>query len=426
MSKKIIGIYEALLATAGCTVEDGCVSQVLAGESNPVMVKGKRLVLPTTEHLKNPDRTETILFHPLLEHLSRGESVVVEKFRNMLNTRFDYTFNVLLYQLMLIAASPAEHNKLNPDQTQFLSKVKNATEKTLHTLEKLMANKPVDGNHKNFISIFLKRSGMVKGKNYRRVGVVSWPMFEELQANKKKVLDVTVSDKDRETILGLIQYIVPDIETDFSYNVGSNSEIAPNLDALMMAAAGVASAINGVVELFGNVLVNKEELIIPDDWADDFDNLAGLVNDIRMIPMQAGNEGNVKDAPAAVVAEVAAPEAEWRKTATAVAPGRPWEAPPVAAVQPVATHHRPPDPPGVVHTDRGLDYDQMLRLRGQQQVAPTGYGQGYGPQGQQPYGQLQQPGYPPGAHPHQGYYQSNVPQQPQYPAYGSVQDKPWK
>ena len=77
----------------------------LAKSSQPAMVKGKRLVLPLQTHLAKSKQSEIVIFHPLSEHISRGESDVLEKFRSALNYLFKFTIGILGFQLLQIAAS---------------------------------------------------------------------------------------------------------------------------------------------------------------------------------------------------------------------------------------------------------------------------------------------------------------------------------
>ena len=206
---KLIPLYESLLATADmASTADGFISRKVGGKSTPATINGKRLVLPTHEHLCNPKPAEQIIFHPLSENILRGESIVVEDFRKAINIKLHYTIGVLAYQLLTIATSTAEHSKLNPDQLEFLSAVKNADEKTLESFQKLLRAMSVDQTANTFVSIYLKRGGVVEGKKYSRAGIVSFPLFEEL-CKDDTVYGVKLRVKDKDTLINLMQYIFP-------------------------------------------------------------------------------------------------------------------------------------------------------------------------------------------------------------------------
>jgi hypothetical protein len=359
---KLIPLYESLLAAANMiSTADGFISRKVGGKSTPATIKGKRLVLPIHEHLSNPKPAEQIIFHPLSENILRGESVVVEDYRNALNVKLNYTIGVLAYQLLTIATSTAEHSKLNPDQLEFLSAVKNADERTLEAFQKLLKAMSVDQTTNAFVSIYLKRGGIVDGKKYSRAGIVSFPFFEEL-VDSDTVYGVKLRIKDKETLINLMMYIFPSIDEKDHYNRGSDSDVAPFLDSLMKAVMAVASAINDQVNLFADVLEDPEEMMINDDWVETFDNLGVMLPEIRMIPMQAGNEGPAK-ATEVVRADVrpattASPLPAALMNTTGYVP--PPVYPPAGYVAPGYHPPAPMYPAGPVKTNGGLDFQSVL------------------------------------------------------------------
>jgi hypothetical protein len=384
---KLLDLYRSILDAAKLvTTEDGFVSMKLADESKPALVKGKRLVLPTREHLSNPDWKNRVAFHPLAENVLRAESEVLGFLRQAFNIRANYTFGLVAYQLLTIATSPAEHAKLSPDQVEFLSKLKNADEKTLQVLQKLMQAYPATSS---FVSIYLKRTGQVAGRRYARVGVVSFPMYKDLKSNAPEVNGVKMRVKDREALIALLEYMVPTIDEADENNRGSDSQLAPFLDALMKAVLVVAGPLNAVIELFRNQLEDPDELLFNDEWVETFDNLGVMKDEIRMIPMQAGNEGAVSKTeelppgPAAAPAPFSAPAAPAAPAATGpqpgslahhfygspppvqaqptyVAPGYPGGPAPYGAPSGFPATHGAPAPAAPVHTGRGVDFNSLL------------------------------------------------------------------
>ena len=288
---KLLELYENLLKAAFlATTEDGYVSRKFGDQTDPAIIKGKRLVLPTQEHLANPNKKDIILFHPLSENILKGESVVLEEFRTSLNIRLNFTIGLIAFQLLQIATSTKEHAKLTPDQSEFLSDLKNADEKTLDTFGKLLKAMNVSQNQNVFVSIFLKRSGSVGGKKYQRAGIVAFPFYEELMKSTTELYGVKLRVKDRETFIKLMEYIFPNIGVPESHNRGSDSDVAPFLDALMKAVMTVSAPLNDQITLFSNFLDSPEEMMVNDEWVEVFDNLGVMLPQIRSIPMQAGSE----------------------------------------------------------------------------------------------------------------------------------------
>lgn len=366
----LIDLYKSLLKTANLTsTDDGCISMTLAKSSQPAMVKGKRLVLPLQTHLANPNKSEIVIFHPLSEHISRGESDVLEKFRSALTIRLNYTIGILGFQLLQIAASVGEHAKLSPDQSEFLSKVKFADEKTLDTFTKVMAAMPATQTAKSFISIYLKRGAMLMDKKYPRAGIVSFPLYKELKTNEKDVFGVKVRVKDRETLINLLEYIFPQIDTENAYSYGSTSEIAPFLHALMQSVLKLASPLNDLLTLFQDKMDGAEDLLFEDGWVETFENLNVMLPEIRKIPMQSGNEGVSAATPGGTVPVTnGGTGAATSTTPVQNPPAHQQQGHWTPPVQQFQNHNafqqqqfQNNNQGGIVRTNNGLDFNSILR-----------------------------------------------------------------
>jgi hypothetical protein len=353
-------LYRAILSTANMTEVDGCVSLTMRDESKPVIIKGKRLVLPTQEHLSNADWSGRVVFHPLSEHILRNEeSAVLAEYRKNLNIRLNYVMASLMAELLTIATSGDIHKRLTQEQADFLPLVKDADEKTLQNFMKVIGAMKTDQTNRMLVSIFLKKSGLLKGNKYARVGVVSFPFYNELkQAKSTEIYGVKLRIKDVQVLLALMEYMLPGIEEPESFNRGSRSPIAPSMDALMHSVMALIGPFNELTELFRNVMDNPDELKFEDVWAPIFDNLTVMENKIRMVPMQPGNDGDIVPAPMAPVAPaapapvapppVAAPP-QWQ-------PGQPMQ----PAHNPYYNPAPPPPPPPVVDTGHGVSMDAVL------------------------------------------------------------------
>jgi len=388
---KLIPLYKSLLATASMEAsKDGHVSYCMNDSTKPAMIKGKRIVLPTPEHLSNSDWSDRVVFHPLSENILRGESTILEEFRSALNITLNHKIGLLAYQLLIIATSVADHAKLSPDQLDFLSKLKNADEKTLEVFQKLLKAMPITQRVNTFVSIFLKRGGSIAGKRHARVGVVSFPFYTELTKAGAEVYGVKLRVKDRETLINLMEYMFPTIGEAESHCRSSDSDVAPYLDALMKAVIAVAGPINDQISLFSNVIDGADEMMVEDKWVDTFDNLAVMIPEIRKVPMQAGNEGTT---PASEVAAKKVRDADFQQVFTATAPPAivtksplpaalmttcakpaPWNASTPAGGYPagnVSAFAAATGNNNAVKTSRGLDFDAICRNN--PALGPVGY-----------------------------------------------------
>jgi hypothetical protein len=295
----IIDFYKSILSAGSLVSDDeGYISASIRGTAMPFSVDGKRLVLPTREHLKNGDWSNRIAFHPLSENAMRPESTVLAKFRSAVNTKFNMVIGQLLTELLEIVLNVDIHPKLTPDQAELLTSIKDADEKTKNALISLISAMSKDNQEKCIVRLYLKRSAVVKGIRSNRAVIVTFPLYNELVKNDKQTYGVTLRNKDRLIIMHLLEYTIPDIEIENSMDYGSKSQIAPFLDSLMHGVMNIACRINTVVNVYSDYMsVNAEEYLYEDDWVPMFENLGQMENEIRSIPMLAGNEGNVKEQP---------------------------------------------------------------------------------------------------------------------------------
>lgn len=393
--------YTSILECGNLTVDkDGYVS--VKTKNSPVLIDGKRLVLPTQAHLMSNNWKEEIKFHPLSENILRGESEIITKLRSVFNIRLNYTFAAIAQNLLSIVASSAEHHLLNPEQSEMLSAISEVDETTLELFNKITFATIKECPEKAFINIFLKRGGVIGGKKHSRVGVVTFPLYEELKNEEKDTFHgVKLRVKDKVAIKQLYEYMLPNLETADSYNFGSDSNIAPFLHALMGTVLGIGSKFNDVIELFSKEIDDSEMLVFNSDWVETFDNLGEMLPQIRLIPMQAGNEGSAKltempaTTPAAVMPQT---QPQPQQPLAYQAPQAPQAFQPVQQ-QPVVQYPwqqqhpqqmqpqmQQPVQPGIVITPDGINFNSLLQAKPQvahmgMHVGQPGYFQ---PQPQQP------------------------------------------
>jgi hypothetical protein len=324
--RPLLDLYKDILRLGGCTVDDqGYVFLIVPPDRlQPADVNGKRLVLPTAEHQANP--REKVLFHPGWETITRNESEVIHKLRDFFNTQINIVIGSVGLALLNLAASPAEHGKLTPEQTKVLIALKNADKTSFQNFTEVMMKGASVKVDRLFANIFLNRGGMIRGKKYARVGIISFPFYEELKKEGTNYYGVKIRAKDKEVYQRLYQYLFPAIDDPEAYNVGSDSQVAPWLDALVRATLELRLQLNEVVHRFKDFVDRPEELLFDDSWTEDFEHLDQYLQEIHKIPMQAGNEGYQ------------------------VAPQAP---------QPAAQPAPAPQAPTLQHTDRGLDFHSV-------------------------------------------------------------------
>ena len=274
----ILDIYESILKYAGLDVDrEGFISASIGDRKEPILVDGMRLVLPTTDQLRSFNPGEKTIFHPLSENILRSESNVVKKFKDIINIRLNYTIGAVAQSLLNTLASPELHKHLSPDQTDLLTIIKDIDEKTVTNFIQLMVAGMKSKSDKLFVNIYLKKAGKHQGRTYTRLGVVTFPFYENIK-------DAKVREKDKVAYKKLFEFMFPSISEEDSYNYGSNSRIAPCLDALLLSSVNIASRLNDLLDVYHNLIEDSNKLIFNSDWLEHFQNLEELRHEIIKIP----------------------------------------------------------------------------------------------------------------------------------------------
>lgn len=309
---KLLEVYRSILNYAGLdTDSDGFISAIIGDDRSPAMLNGERMVLPLDAHLRNPK--DKVIFHPLSENILRGESDIIIKLRDVINIRLNYTFGIVCCGLMHLAASTELHHKLTPDQSELLIALGDVDTTSVKNFMSIMAEAIKNQANKLYLNIYLKRGGTINGKRYSRAGIITFNFFEELSKDVTELYNVKFRSKDRLTYLKLYQFILSEIKPGCTdYNRGSDSTVAPYLDALMKTSMTIASRLNDILEQYKDFIENAEDILFNGDWVETFENLNDLNSEMRLIPAQVGNEGAVMQAdkpapPAASVLPVNVP-----------------------------------------------------------------------------------------------------------------------
>lgn len=285
----LVKVYEKIAASANLLADsEGNLSLKTAdGETTPATIGGRRMVLPTREQLDHGDPGSTVVFHPFSENLSRGPSEVLDRLTKAFNIRFEDGVTYLITQLLQLSASEAEHSKLRGEQLEFMTITQKADQKTCDAFKKIVE---ADSDSNKFVHMYLNRQPKLKdGKKYARAGIVTFPILQELEG--ETCYGVKLRVKDREMLKAIILYIFPDADVEHSFSVGTMSDQAPYMRALLATVANLAGSFNVVVERFVNLFEGSDQFIIDCNWQAEIDDVAAIAKAALKIPMQSGNEG---------------------------------------------------------------------------------------------------------------------------------------
>ncbi|MCK9234862.1 MAG: hypothetical protein M0R77_00930 [Gammaproteobacteria bacterium] len=285
--------YKEVLKTADAYTDEKDHIFLIPGENTvPAMVKEgdveKQLALPSKEVLSNY-YSSTIRFHPLAEDFTRGPSVVVENYKNWALGHMTITMVVAFIALLELSASPQLHAKLDPVQSELLKVAKNAKQGTIDVFKKIIGRIEDEDNELQFIRIFLKKSARINDKAHQWGGMVTFPFYEYLKTNPKKIKSVPLSNENRLTFMSIFEYLFPFINEAHKYSYGSNSNLAPKFESILGAIKNVAIEINTLIQELGDQNQGIEEIEL--GWVDYLGKTDVFLPEVRFIPMQPGNEG---------------------------------------------------------------------------------------------------------------------------------------
>lgn len=298
---ELLESYKDILASVDLVADkEGLISGVVDNERYPVFINKRRLVLPTYEILREGVGDQRVAFHPIEENfIAKSESPVLKTLRRFATLKLTAHTSRLMMQLMKLAVDASRHSALTPKQSEFLSHVPDVTKKTQVTLEKILKKINPSGDA-NLVNLYIRMGGEHKGVKYHRLGVVSFPLLNELDditgTEKSNAVEEIYGVKpqrklDFPMIKALMLYLFPGGLETGTYSYGSNDQTAPAFDALMHAFLNVANRINHVVKLFKDHLEDEEltsykELLLKTSWEDAVEDLSKFKG---QIPPLSGN-----------------------------------------------------------------------------------------------------------------------------------------
>lgn len=337
MTTKLIKLYQHILHYCHYEVDkQGRICRY--GDEDkliPIEVEGKQIFLPTVDNMQRFDGDTMMIFHPIVEHLNRGESDILRRIRNAINLRVNSVTIAIGTGLLQLVANKAEHKALSPEQREILLCISDADKNTSSNFLNFIAKHYGERYTTMFSNIYLRRGGTYKGEKHSCVGVVTFPFYEFLRSDD--VAKDIARKADRKAFEDVVKFIFPESDSEAeAYNDYSDSLDAPKLIALLKTALNLTSRLDYLLDLFGDYIEDAETSIFGDSWLEQLEDLDPLRSEIRMIPSQRGNDGRSEK------------DEEVLPTVRTVEPARPvpasHAAPAVGVQRPVAVDRRAPQP----------------------------------------------------------------------------------
>lgn len=294
---RLIESYTELLKGARLKVRpDG---SVVNAKDNVHFIKGKPLVLPLESVLKSEDINDKIVFHPLAESASKGESDVLSDLRQRLTYNVNLSTSQLIAFFLQLAVGEIKY-PLDPQQMKVMKLLKGVETKVHKDILQFMtATTRGEGKKTPLVKVYLSRKPTkIDGVTYSRTGVVTFPLYslvcEELSTKTKgfSVLGVSTNKSALETFKKVFEYIFPGLDKNpEAYNIASANTIAPYADALIRTILNLCSTINEQVRLFKDVDPIVQSIELKEEWACIVDDIDALFPEIQRIPLQPNADG---------------------------------------------------------------------------------------------------------------------------------------
>lgn len=274
--------------------DDGRMSIIYDPEKpQPLNIGGKRLTFPLKDVLKAGKKDDQIIFHPLSENITRGESDVIKSLRDLIQWRVQSIAQILLDQMGRVAASPSEHKGLGPKASKYLQLIPDMDEKTYAALSKLLKRVSPDPTRR-LISITMRQGSKSKDDGVLRSVSVHFPPFEDFARDDLEVFEMSMpSKKAKARLAKLFEIVFGDEETRKSFSYGSSNMEAPYFHALLTVFNRLGEHFNNLVTTHAKLLGTElaAEMMLKLDWVPAMEDFAHLR---AVVPPQVGNEGAVK------------------------------------------------------------------------------------------------------------------------------------
>lgn len=296
---KLTELYVSLLTSTGCEVIDDHVHY----DGKPLMltVEGKKmpLVIPTRAMQRRGDMANCIAFHPACENIFAGQSEVLNLLTRLIAVKLYEGIQVSGLTLLGLAVNKEKHGKLSLAQRNLIKPLSGAKPTVIKAAEAMRKSKTGIRGKDPMMTLRLSRDD--RGQYNRLCEFKGY--FDSPKTNASKANKALIE----------LAYAMPftaDNELDepgrVSISIGSNSKVAPYLEALLDTYYRVAICLNDVKRTLSNKHCGAMETIDV-SWYDDLPDLGKLMK--RFLPSPyPGNTGRALKGKAAEAQEQAPAE----------------------------------------------------------------------------------------------------------------------
>lgn len=278
-------IYKAVLAYVGVSVDEDDLCYITESKS-PVIIKDRRLVLPTKRHTNGYDGTTKVLFHPLSQDIQAAETEVIKRYNRLINIRLNRSIVAVAEMLMMLVENIDLHPQLSPEQGELLRSVVSIPKDARVDFVSLMHKECKQSIEAALVNSYALRGRSLNGNRFVRIGVIRFPLLEKLLDPNEKFSGH--SKEKRESYIRLFKFMFPDCDVAESWNYGSNCRLSPSMHAIMRATGNVAGRLNELLRLYGDFFEHPIEQYTFDmrwlEWSgNDFEPIRSQIVSVPMV-----------------------------------------------------------------------------------------------------------------------------------------------
>lgn len=285
---KLVDFYESLIEYCNLKINPatGSVYSDGTGKKTVIMIEDKELVLPYPSVLSSADIGTKAVFHPIPEHVARGESPVIQKLLHMLSIQINIKASYLFLILLTILHDAKTFKKLNPEQLELVGHLGSIDKTGLTNLHRLITGGLKKDASRSLVKIFLRKGATIHEQRYARGGIVTFPMADEISNQT----EIKLRDKDIDSFGVILETIFPDYGVKNKYSRGSNNDYIPYLEALLLSSLALVDPINTLIEMFPEQSDEMDMEVFDITFSEYLkDGAIDLIEEARRIPSQPGN-----------------------------------------------------------------------------------------------------------------------------------------
>lgn len=288
----------SFLSDLGLTVDANDYIRFSDDAHSPILVEGRRLVLPTDAHRRNPS-DDNLIFHPLSENTVADLSIVTKELLRIGSINLNIFFATHAIELIRLAVDEGRQRGLTCDQLDLIVKLKNvktSDEKSGLAFIKSAENFIMDYHSKNqassFIQLGLTRGRIYRGEKRHRAGEVIFPLYNGLLVDETKSRKDSKFDLQKDllrTLIDVHEALFPAVSEAEAYGYAeiTNRNIAPFFTTFALTYAQLGAEFKARQKtLQGLIHFSVEDEAPKLDWVGDLHNMDLLRKWANTIPDQ--------------------------------------------------------------------------------------------------------------------------------------------